>query len=119
MSWRNTREYRLWRILVIRRDKVCQCCGSNKDRQAHHIEDGSHNPDVRFDVDNGITLCRGCHSQFHTNYKHSFREKTTREDLDNFLALVSYYKKLHTDTILSKVADKLNTARDEILSIGE
>jgi len=117
-DWRKTRDYRLWRVLVIRRDKVCQCCGAGSERQAHHIEDGSHNPSLRFDVDNGITLCRGCHSQLHTNYKHSYREKTTRKDLDNFLLLVEHYKKVHTASILSKVQERLKTANEDILLIG-
>jgi len=107
-DWRTTRDYRLWRVKVIRRDKVCQCCGSNKNRQAHHIEDGSHNPPLRFVMDNGITLCKGCHSQLHTNYKHSFRERTTRKDLENFLVLVEHYKRLYTANTLDIMTRYIN-----------
>ena len=105
-DWRKTKDYRLWRVLVIRRDKVCQCCGSNKNRHAHHIEDGSHNAGLRFDVGNGITLCSGCHSQFHTNYKHSYREKTTKKDLDNFMLLINHFKELHRFQVLNEVEKK-------------
>ena len=94
MTWRKTREYRQWRVSVIRRDKVCVVCGSNKSRQAHHVDNGAHHPDSRFNVDNGVTLCRGCHTALHTMYKHSFRMKTTRADWENFLDLVNYIKGL-------------------------
>ena len=94
-SWRNTRDYRLWRAKVIRRDKRCVICDSLRYRQAHHLEDGSHNPDLRFVVSNGITLCRKCHTVFHTDYKKSFRYKTTKDDFDNFLRIVNYVRSLN------------------------
>jgi len=87
-SWRNTRDYRVWRIKVIRRDKVCQICGSIKGRQAHHMNSASYFPDERFDVENGICLCSSCHSMFHNSYKRSYRQKCTKEDFANFLELL-------------------------------
>ena len=92
MSWRATREYRVWRVIVIRRDKVCQVCGSRENRQAHHIESGAYNEELRFVPENGICLCRGCHTQYHTNFNRSFRVKTTRYNFENFLSLVKYFK---------------------------
>ena len=92
VNWRKSREYRIWRMLVIRRDKVCQVCGSNKHRHAHHIESAAYNIDLRFEVDNGVCLCRGCHTQYHTNFNISYRVKTTKYNLDNFLVLVKYLK---------------------------
>ena len=67
MNWRKAREYRLWRIAVIRKDKRCVVCGSIKHRQAHHLNNGSYFKEERFDVDNGVVLkddvpadvCRG------------------------------------------------------------
>lgn len=32
---------------------------------AHHIERWSEAPDLRFDVDNGVSLCVTCHAQRH------------------------------------------------------
>jgi len=94
-NWRKTREYRVWRVKVIRRDKKCVVCGSIKDRQAHHLNSGSYFPDERFDVDNGVCLCKECHINFHTNFKNSFREKCTKKDFDNFMDLYFYfYKKI-------------------------
>lgn len=94
VKWRQTKEYRVWRVNVIRRDKRCVVCGSIKNRQAHHLEDGSNNPDLRFVLSNGVTLCRGCHTVFHTDYKKSFRYKTTLDDFQNFLRIVEYVKSL-------------------------
>ena len=94
MNWRKSKEYRRWRVAVIRRDGVCQVCDSRKNRHAHHIESAQYNIDLRFDVENGICLCKGCHIQYHTNFNRSYRVKTTRYNLENFLALVKYLKGL-------------------------
>lgn len=58
-----------WSNTVRRRDKwKCalsspECCGR---LEAHHIEPWKDSPDLRYDVDNGITLC-----QFHHPRKQS------------------------------------------------
>ena len=94
-NWRKTREYRVWRVKVIRRDKRCVVCGSIKDRQAHHLNSGSYFPDERYDVDNGVCLCKECHINFHNNFKNNYKEKCTKKDFCNFMDLYSYfYKKI-------------------------
>ena len=40
-DWRRSRAYRIWRIAVIRRDKVCVVCQSRQHRHAHHIDSAS------------------------------------------------------------------------------
>ena len=92
MTWRNSREYRLWRASVIRRDSKCKICNSLQKREAHHINHSDYFEGMRFDVNNGVTLCKKCHSQYHTNYHNSFREKCDRKDLENFVRLVNYIK---------------------------
>jgi len=64
--------YRVWRESVFQRDHyTCQKCGSRsrKDREvylhAHHIKHFSSHPELRFVVDNGITLCSKCHELYH------------------------------------------------------
>ena len=93
-SWRNTREYRIWRAHVIMRDKRCVVCGSIYNRHAHHINHSTYFIDERFDENNGICLCGGCHMNFHCNYKRSYRQKCDRYDFDNFMVLVEYLKTL-------------------------
>jgi len=93
--WRNSSEYRKWKKAVLLRDNLtCQVCGSKKKLQAHHINSGSYFPELRYDVDNGITLCRNCHSHFHNDYKKSYRAKCTLDDWKNFIALAEYLKEV-------------------------
>jgi len=56
-----------WRKQVFERDNyACQCCGDNKggNLRAHHILNFFEYPELRFDINNGITLCSNCHD-FH------------------------------------------------------
>lgn len=98
-SWRSSREYRIWRISCIRRDSTCQICNSLQSRQVHHLNNAEDHPEQRFNIDNGVTLCRKCHTQYHCNYHRSFREKTTKYDWENFKTLTSYFKEVFTTKI--------------------
>ena len=63
---RNSSRYREWRTRVFQRDGFrCVVCGTNRDLQAHHIEHWKDNKALRYDVANGITLCRQCHLKEH------------------------------------------------------
>ncbi len=57
--------YKAWRLAVFRRDHFrCQMPGCNRKNlklNAHHIRCWSTYPGLRYEVGNGITLCRGCH----------------------------------------------------------
>lgn len=77
-------EYSQWRINVFKRDNyTCQCC-KNKGTylNAHHIENYSSNIEKRLDINNGITLCKDCHKQFHIIYG---KYNNNLEQLDNFI----------------------------------
>lgn len=72
---RHRREYKDWRTSVYKRDGyTCQCCGSRGDKlNAHHINQFADYPELRYDTNNGITLCEGCHDStkngsFHNTY---------------------------------------------------
>lgn len=65
---RKSTRYREWRSAVFNRDKfTCQECGARSRRgcrvelHAHHLKEFAFYKELRFDVDNGLTLCRGCH----------------------------------------------------------
>jgi 5-methylcytosine-specific restriction endonuclease McrA len=56
--------YKEWRMKVYKRDKfACQMpnCKCKTRLQAHHINKWSTASSLRFDINNGITLCRKCH----------------------------------------------------------
>ena len=74
---RNNRDYsdplyKRWRKQVYKRDNnTCQICGSKKRLEAHHIKRWSEFPQLRFDCNNGVTLCRACHRKI-TNFENSW-----------------------------------------------
>lgn len=55
--------------MVIKRDRcVCRLCGREYNPMAldvHHILGKNAFPEYRFILENGITLCRLCHSKVH------------------------------------------------------
>jgi 5-methylcytosine-specific restriction endonuclease McrA len=58
-------DYRLWRESVFGRDDwTCVLCGRRGGRLvADHIKSWRYNPELRFDLDNGRTLCDPCHTR--------------------------------------------------------
>jgi hypothetical protein len=73
-----------WRKKVYIRDNyTCQCCGQYGGKlEAHHLDGFHWFKKGRYNVNNGITLCRYCHEQFHAEYGKEF---TTKEDFYEFL----------------------------------
>ena len=62
-----TPEYKEWRMKVFLRDNfTCQFCGIRGNQiggylEAHHNKSWTKYPELRFKVENGITLCKECH----------------------------------------------------------
>jgi len=81
---RNGLEIRLWRTAVFERDDfTCQKYGTRGGKLvAHHINNFSERKDLRFAIDNGITLSEEAHIKFHKNY--GFRNNT-KEQLQDYL----------------------------------
>jgi len=66
---RKNGDYRLWRKTVYERDNHrCRICGSRGYLNAHHIKGYAAYKSLRYDVNNGVTLCRYCHGKFHNVY---------------------------------------------------
>ena len=64
---RNCEQYKAWRTSVFTRDGfTCQICGKVGGKlNAHHIKHFSTHIDLRYCVENGITLCEKCHKEVH------------------------------------------------------
>lgn len=77
--------YRDWRNKVFSRDKrKCQMPGCTKKKylNAHHIRKWASASTLRFDVDNGITLCYFCHKKVtgHETFYQSLFQSIVRKN---------------------------------------
>lgn len=81
---RNSLESKEWRNSVFARDDwTCQKCGKRGiELRAHHILSFFQHAELKFAINNGITLCRNCHSKFHKIYG---RKANTKKELKEFL----------------------------------
>lgn len=87
---RRSKEYQNWRISVYKRDKyTCQKCqdATGHNLHAHHIINYSSCLELRFDINNGITLCNNCHNPAIANSFHNIygTKNNTKEQLEEFL----------------------------------
>jgi hypothetical protein len=64
---RESADYKHWiKAVFIRDDFICQKCGKKGGKlNAHHIKKFSKYPELRFVINNGVTLCESCHKKQH------------------------------------------------------
>ena len=63
---RKNKNYQEWRKAVFKRDNyTCQKCGNNSGLHPHHIKSFANFKDLRYEINNGITLCNICHGKIH------------------------------------------------------
>jgi len=57
--------WKVWRDCVFKRDKwTCQDCGKVGGKiEPHHIKSWTYFPQSRYEVSNGLTLCKLCHKK--------------------------------------------------------
>jgi hypothetical protein len=71
-------KYKEWRMSVFTRDGFkCKLCSTKNNLQAHHILRWADYPEFRYDINNGITLCRAHHPRMRAEEKRlepTFRE---------------------------------------------
>lgn len=81
---RRSNEFLNWRKLVYERDEYkCQnCFEHSRELRPHHILNFETHKELRFMVDNGITLCHRCHKDFHDTYGY---KNNTREQINEYI----------------------------------
>lgn len=59
---RGSKRYKEWKKGVLERDgNICISCGNDRFLHCDHIKPWKEFPEFRFNLDNGQTLCAGCH----------------------------------------------------------
>lgn len=84
---------------VMKRDNyLCKCCGK-RGEIVHHLYSYSDYVNLRFDTENGITLCENCHKNFHSmyGYKHN-----TRDQFESWIKISLDFLKIHEELIPNK-----------------
>lgn len=74
---------RIWRKKVYEKyDYTCVCCKERGGKlNAHHLNGYSWFKEGRYDVSNGVTLCKDCHLDFHGKYGY---RNNTKEQFDEY-----------------------------------
>lgn len=95
-----------WAKIVKSRDNYsCQICDKNGgELNAHHMFSWDEYHDLRYDIDNGVTLCYKHHMDFHNRYGYG---KNTKEQFEEYSAICEAFK----DVIYKKSAAKIVTAK--------
>lgn len=68
-SIRTSAIYKHWRKSILERDNfTCKICNSTSSLEVHHISNFHKHVDLRFEEKNSITLCKNCHTTFHSKF---------------------------------------------------
>ncbi len=76
--------YDLWRMSIFAKNGwACQKCKIKGGKlRPHHIRNFAQNSELRFAIDNGITLCEKCHKEFHKIYG---QKNNNKSQIDGFI----------------------------------
>jgi hypothetical protein len=104
-----------WSLIVKRRDKfICQKCKKKTkgfNCCAHHIKSKKEFPELIFDINNGMTLCRSCHVAFHDQEKHPMKGKSHTKESKKRMSISrtgkgnSMYGKHHSENTKRKQSE--------------
>lgn len=85
--------YSKWKRNVLLRDgNLCVICGVADDGNGahlavHHLNSYSAHKEMAIDINNGITLCKECHSKFHIDFMGGTCYACTRDDFMQWMDL--------------------------------
>lgn len=77
--------YAQWRKEVKKKANfLCKCCGKNPSGKlvSHHLDGFHWKKESRLDINNGVCLCRKCHTSFHKKFGY---KNNTKEQFEQFL----------------------------------
>lgn len=80
---RTSKQYRRYHEKILRRDKVCQCCGSSENLEVHHPLPFKKYNSLAADINNGIVLCKECHTEYHS--QNGYKKNCNPVSLAQFL----------------------------------
>ena len=61
---RNDSRVKAWTNKIVSKGR-CELCGETETLEAHHIIKWADYPQGRIDINNGMCLCHGCHTEEH------------------------------------------------------
>lgn len=91
-------KYIFWAKKVKQRDRfTCQLCGdANAYLHSHHLMSWDRFIELRFEVENGITLCKKHHNTFHNTYGHGNNTRHQFEEFKMFYDLIIKLANCHS-----------------------
>lgn len=84
-SRRSLNFHRFRKAVKERDNNMCVICGAEKDLVVHHLENFKNNELLRYEVSNGVTLCRACHVEFHTVFLGGYHIPCTEQDFNEYV----------------------------------
>lgn len=89
---RHGAKYKIWRQAIFEKDDfICQKCGTRGGYLvAHHAKNFAEHPELVYAIDNGVTLCKDCHLDFHKEY--GFRNNTEEQLMEYLLEEMLAYQ---------------------------
>lgn len=103
--------YLRWAEEIKQRDRfTCQICKRRGgELNAHHMNAWNVFPKERYDLRNGITLCRNCHNQFHDLYGYGDNTKLQFAEyrLISEVILDSLLKKSKVEQVTREIISEL------------
>lgn len=102
---RNKSKHRTWARRVKKRCKGrCVITKSRLNLHAHHLNDSSNFPRIRYDVTNGVMLTAKLHRMFHIEYMGGYDKKCTSADFSAFLVWYQRnYRPISTFSIIRRL----------------